>query len=175
MLQTLIVSILCKDRPGITKQFAQPISLYGGNWLESQLVQMAGKFAGVIRVGVPSEQAKTLEKALLALSGTGVQIQIDHAEQAANSTTENLAQFSLAGPDRKGIVFEISQAFAEHQINIESLNTHCSSMPYSGDPLFEADGTISVPQNIDIDELQEQLLSIADQLGVDVQLTHNTP
>ncbi len=74
------------------------------------------------------------------------------------------------GNDRPGIVYEIAQAFAGRNINMGELETSCSSMPWSGEPMFEATGLIEVPNSVDMTALYEQLDVIADELAIDIRL-----
>ena len=82
--------------------------------------------------------------------------------------------FSVVGNDRPGIVREIAQAFAARHINMGELETACSSMPWSGEPLFEATGVIEVPKVVDMNELYDYLDKIADELAVDIRLESKT-
>ena len=43
-------------------------------------------------------------------------------------------------------------------------------MPWSGEPLFEATGILLAPSNTDTDELLQQLATIENKLGVDINL-----
>lgn len=69
---------------------------------------------------------------------------------------------------------EIAQAFAVRHINMGELETACSSMPWSGEPLFEATGVIEVPKSVDMNELYDYLDKIADELAVDIRLESST-
>ncbi len=47
MATYLVLTIIGEDRPGIVELLAKIISDHSGNWLESSMSQLAGKFAGV--------------------------------------------------------------------------------------------------------------------------------
>ena len=52
-MQTLLVlTVIGEDKPGLVESMAQAITDNSGNWLESSLSQIAGKFAGVLVVSV---------------------------------------------------------------------------------------------------------------------------
>jgi glycine cleavage system regulatory protein len=171
MTKHWILSVLSDDRPGVIKQIAELVTRHGGNWLESRLTQLAGKFAGVIRVNVPEAAETELKQALKALKQYGISVQMeDLLQQTRTQEPGRSATFSALGPDRPGIVLEIAQALTEYNINIADLNTNCSSTPYSGDPLFAADGVLNVPQGTNLEQLSAQLDHIADALGIDISL-----
>jgi len=165
----LILTVICDDKPGVVEQLAQTISAHGGNWLESRMAQLAGKFAGILQVAVNESNKEALRQALLQLADKGFKIIIEDALAVTKSDAREFS-FSVVGSDRPGIVREIAQAFASRHINMGELETACSSMPMSGEPLFEATGVIEVPSSVDLNELRDQLDKIADELALDVRL-----
>lgn len=165
-----ILSVLSDDRPGVTRRIAESVANHRGNWLESRLAKLAGKFAGVIHIRLAADKVAELCTAMDALAEQGIKVTVEELQTAAQQEDNRTAIFSAVGPDRPGIVLEITQAFTQYNINIAELNTNCSSMPYSGEPLFEAGGVLHVPAGIDLEQLTGQLDTIADALGVDIIL-----
>ncbi|UZJ45914.1 cellulose-binding protein [Marinimicrobium sp. C6131] len=174
MQHYLILTLISDDKPGIVERLAQIIQQHEGNWLESRLSHLAGKFAGIVQVAVPEAQREPLTAALQALGGQGLKLVVESAE-ATERAPFRAFRFTVAGPDRAGIVFEIAQAFAERNINMGELETDYSSMPWSGEPLFQANGVIEVPESVDMNELHDDLDSIADQLAIDIRLEEDQP
>jgi glycine cleavage system regulatory protein len=168
--QLIVITLLSDDQPGIVQQLADVISAHGGNWLESRMAQLAGKFAGILKVSIEQGKTEELTLALKQLSNSGIQIVVEHA-QAAESASGHTLTFEVVGADRVGIVSEISQAFADKGINIDAMETQCSSMPWSGEPLFEAKGTLLAPAGTNTEQLSDQLDGIEDKLGIDITLT----
>ncbi len=169
MQTQLVLTIISDDKPGVVELLAQTITRHQGNWLESRMAHLAGKFAGILQVAIDSESETALRKALGDLDSQGLKIVVESAANAIKPSGKEF-QFSVVGSDRPGIVFEIAQAFASRHINMGELETNCSSMPWSGEPMFEATGLIHVPQSVDMDELYDKLDMIADELAVDVRL-----
>ncbi|HEY7884729.1 MAG TPA: ACT domain-containing protein [Cellvibrionaceae bacterium] len=174
MNQHLVLTVISPDRPGIVQLLAKTISTHEGSWQESRMAHLAGKFAGILQLVVPEEHGAALRQALTALCGQGLHIVIEDAENVA-AVEAHTYRFSVIGPDRTGIVAEIAQAFAERGISVDELETDCSSMPWSGEPLFEATGTIHVPPNVDMNNLLDQLDTIADELAVDIRIDESQP
>jgi len=169
----LVLTIISDDKPGVVELLAQTINQHQGNWLESRMAQLAGKFAGILQVAVDSDRESALREALHNLSEQGLKVVVESAADTLKPTGKEF-QFSVVGSDRPGIVFEIAQAFASRHINMSELETACSSMPWSGEPMFEATGLIQVPKSVNMDELHEQLDIIADELAVDIRLESPT-
>lgn len=169
----LVLTVLCDDRPGVVEQLAQTISEHHGNWLESRMAQLAGKFAGILQVAVADAYQNELRTALNELASKGFKIVVENAVNTSKPECREFS-FSVVGNDRPGIVREIAQAFATRHINMGELETACSSMPWSGEPLFEATGIIEVPKAVDMNELYDFLDKIADELAVDIRLESST-
>ena len=74
----------------------------------------------------------------------------------------------LLGQDRPGIVREVSHALASRGVNVEELDTACSSAPMSGETLFRARARLRLPADVPEEELRETLEKLADELMVDV-------
>ena len=54
----LIISLIADDKPGLIEDLAIVVSNYSGNWLESNMSHLAGKFAGIFRVSVDDAKAE---------------------------------------------------------------------------------------------------------------------
>lgn len=171
MNRILVLSILSDDKPGVVEALAQTIADHKGNWLESRMSHLAGKFAGILQINVPEDQMEAIAQSLSRLkSSHGIDVVASAATDSEASADIKTLQFSLMGNDRPGIIRELSQAFASHHINLDELQTNCSSMPWSGDPMFTAHGLLHIPVAVDMDHLSDQLDEISDELGVDIEL-----
>ncbi|GAA5525975.1 hypothetical protein Maes01_02554 [Microbulbifer aestuariivivens] len=167
MQQHLVISLISDDKPGIVEKLSAVIADNSGNWEDSRMEHFAGKFAGILRVSVAGESAQGLKDGLAALASQGFKLQVEDASAVAAEQLHTV-QLKLIGNDRPGIVREISRALAARQLNLEQLETGFDSTPWSGEPLFTANCTISVSESLDLDELQEELDAIADELGVEI-------
>ncbi len=169
--QHLIITLLCDDRVGIVQEIADTITKANGNWLDSRMLQLEGKFTGMLSISIAEEKVNKLKEALEELSNTGIEVLIENANDYEPIVSGKVLSFELIGADRLGIMSEISGAFLERGISIDNLETHCSSMPWSGSPLFEATGILMAPENINTEELLDQLNEIEDHLGIDISVT----
>lgn len=66
---SLVLTVIGDDHPGLVEQLATTISQHQGNWLESSMSNLSGKFAGIVCVSVAEAQLAALSKALAALPG----------------------------------------------------------------------------------------------------------
>ncbi|MCX2779669.1 glycine cleavage system transcriptional repressor [Microbulbifer thermotolerans] len=167
MQQHLVISLISDDKPGVVEKLSAAIADNRGNWEDSRMAHLAGKFAGILRVSVPSEASQGLKDALAALADEGFKLQIEEALAVAAGPQQTL-RLKLVGNDRPGIVHEIARALAARRINMEQLETGYGSTPWSGEPLFTAECMISVAGDLDLEGLRDELDEIADELGVDI-------
>ena len=173
MQSHLLLSISSEDKPGVIEAVSTQVEQCGGSWLESRLAHLSGRFVGVVRVRVDNTKKEELESRLFKLEHDGININIDAPIEAAVQKPYSQVAFSASGPDRIGIVKEISSAFVSKGINVEELETTMSSMPYSGAPIFEAKGLISIPDDAAQKQLENTFDIIANDLGLDLQLDSN--
>ena len=59
-MQTLVMTIIGDDRPGLVDSLSSRIADGGGNWLESRMSHLAGQFAGILRIQIDDEGAPAL-------------------------------------------------------------------------------------------------------------------
>ena len=163
----LVLTVIGEDKPGIVESLARAISDHSGNWLESSMSQLAGKFAGILRVSVSEDESDSLISSLNSLSDE-LKLVIERVSRENCDETHQIVEVSLIGNDRPGIIREISRAVTDLAVNFEKLTSECMPAPMSGDVLFKASASLKVPQGLSVDLLQSTLESIADDLIVDV-------
>ena len=172
MSVNLILTAIGDDRPGLVESLATAISTHEGNWLESSMSQLAGKFAGILRVSVPEEQSAALIEALKALPSLRVTAEVAEASDEKNAGRR--LKLSLVGHDRIGIVREVSQVLARHAVNVEDLSTHTASAPMSAEILFHAIAELTAAPTLDARALTDDLERISNDLMVDITLDEST-
>lgn len=170
-IETVVFTFIGADRPGLVQTLADTVAGNGGNWLESRMSELAGQFAGIVEVAVAAEDVARLRDGLAALSNQGLTVVLaGSSAAAADDRTTRRLRLSIIGPDRPGIVREVSGALAAHQINVLEMDTSITSAPMSAEPLFEAMAEIRVPKSLNLAELNIRLDEIADTLTVDIDL-----
>jgi glycine cleavage system regulatory protein len=166
----LVLTLLGPDRPGLVELVAGVIAAHGGNWLESRMSHLAGKFAGILRAEVPPERVEAALAALAALESRGLKVIAEAAPGQDRSAGDRSMDLELVGLDRPGIVREISQFLAGSGVNVEELITNRTSAPMSGEMLFVARVHVRVPASIDLASLRAGLERLASDLVVEVRL-----
>jgi glycine cleavage system regulatory protein len=164
----LILTVIGDDRPGLVGELSAVISAHQGNWLESSMAQLAGKFAGIVEVSVDAAQADALRNALGQLAG--LKVTVESATTQKSAPAGRRLKLALVGHDRIGIVREVSMVLANHAVNVESLETHTSSAPMSAAVLFHATAELTAAPALDAGALTRELERISHDLMVDITL-----
>ena len=163
----LVLTVIGEDKPGIVESLAKVISDHSGNWLESSMSQLAGKFAGILRVSVDENECDSLVISLKGISDE-LKLVIERVSCESYDGTHQIIEVSLIGNDRPGIIREISRTVTDLAVNFEKLTSECAPAPMSGNVLFKASASLKVPQGLSVDLLQNALENIADDLIVDI-------
>ncbi len=170
--QHLILTVIGDDRPGLVEELATAIAVHDGNWLESSLAHLSGKFAGIVRVAAPANRVEPLKAALAKLGGLKVSAEVAADEKSAPHfpTIGRRLTLNLVGHDRIGIVKEVAQVLARHAVNVEELATYTSSAPMSAEVLFHAEAELFTAPDFDARALKDELERLSDDLMVDITL-----
>lgn len=168
-MASMVVTLIGPDRPGIVETVAEVVRSNGGNWLESRMSHLAGQFAGILLLQVPDQNVTAIQDGLAELKDRGLKIVAEVDESAAaTSRSGRSLMVQVVGNDRPGIVRELTQVLAGHDVNVEELTTTCEDAPHSGGQIFRAVGRVRAPTDLNPELLQEELERLAADLMIDV-------
>ena len=168
MAESLVITFIGVDRPGIVQDLTAMVHAQQGNWLESKMSRMAGKFAGIALIEISRERLELLKEELQGISDVSVIVETTDTQ---DSDAGSLGyQLNIVGLDRQGILQEVTNELSRNSINVIDLETRVSSAPMAGDKMFYADASVLVPSSVDLIDLHDRLDAVADDLGVDILL-----
>lgn len=167
----LVLTVIGDDRAGLVSALADVVTAHDGNWEDSQLAELAGKFAGIVVVGVPAERVESLTSALRELDGL-LEVSSHPGTEGVGGVADDAdAQrltVDLLGNDSPGIVREVSSVLNRHELSIETMTTETREAPMAGGLLFEAHVVVRVPGGSDTAALRADLERLATELLVDI-------
>ena len=166
MDQTVILTVVGSDRPGLTRAIADAVFAAGGNWLESHLSRLGGKYVGSVLVELPEERLDELEKAVCGIDAFGIKVDIIGSGETDERAGQSLT-IEIVGQDRPGIVREVTTVLAGLEVNIEDFSTAIEGSAWSGAPLFKGKMTLLIPGNLSTDIVREALEGISGEIMVD--------
>ena len=173
-MNSLIISAVGSDRPGIVSELSGAITSHGGNIEKSRMTRLGSDFTIIMLVTVDSNWQESLMVALQAIKELSITIKCTESSNTVitgkngHVTTGDNFEIALGGADNEGIVQVLSKYLAGRSINILEMETHISNAPITGTPLFNLVAIITIPDNRDLAEIQSDLTLIAKKLGVEI-------
>ena len=169
MSTQLILTVMADDQPGIVKKLSECVASQNGNWLESRMTRMAGKFAGIIRIECQDDKLKPLHTQLDKLISSGIRVTVDYSEIGEKPAATEQINFTVTANDRTGIVREVSNVLAMLGVNMENLETLVESAPMFSGLVFKAEIAATLPASVEIQAVIDALEQLSDDLIVDIQ------
>ncbi len=170
-MATLVLTVIGDDQSGLVDRLSGVVVDHGGNWDESHMSRLGGKFAGIVMLSIPDNQTVAFMRDLEPLESEGlldITVVAGTHETGAGPTRQ--MSLELVGHDHPGIVHEVSHALAERGVGIRDLQTATTHAPMAGGMLFEAHALLQVPMDVELGELRASLEALANHLMVDIDL-----
>lgn len=167
MMQQYVLTLIGNDKPGLVDSLAQAVKRRKGNWLESRMANLAGKFSGIVLVSIASTERQAFETEIIELKKLGLSVRATPVE-SVSELGRHTSILNLVANDRPGILSELTSALAALMVNVEELTTGCTPAPMSGGVLFNASLTVSIPDSLNDADLKAALEELADDLMVEI-------
>jgi len=137
------------------------------------MARLGGDFAGIVKISVTAAQAESLTKTLRSLADdeTAVTVKTTAPQPPVPAAGTVAYQLVLEGADHEGIVNKVSAYLAGRAINVEAMETDVVPAPMSATPVFQMRSRITIPDEVDVAQLQADLHVIGETVGVDIRLT----
>jgi glycine cleavage system regulatory protein/folate-dependent phosphoribosylglycinamide formyltransferase PurN len=164
---SLVVTAIGSDRPGIVRQLSERAQGFGANWAGSRMANIAGQFAGMVHFEVPAAKADALTSALQGLESAGLRIVIAKTAPLPAPAGRRLVALELEGPDRPGIVRDLSRSLADRGVSIEEMHTEILEAAGDGHT-FKIRASLVVPAAVSNEELHRGLDALASEMMVDI-------
>jgi len=117
------------------------------------------------------EKIKADIKSLESIAGLTTLLKDTKAPAARPKEASLPYKLEAFGMDHPGIVNEVTGVLHRHKINVESLETGVGNAPISGTPVFHMSIKMSVPANIPIVKLKDELSLIENKHNLNITLT----
>ena len=171
MLKDIAITVIGPDRTGIVSELSQVIASHEANWLDSHMAILAGQFAGIVHVSVPSSKADALRAELQTLEKSALHIAIaEGTATVINQPNRRQVQLELTGLDHAGIVRDITQALVEVGISVAEFESQQYDGSMSGEKMFRAKATLAVPEDLAMDSLDAAIQGVSESLMADIVL-----
>jgi glycine cleavage system regulatory protein len=166
----LVLTYVGDDRPGLINAVSERVAAFGGTWLESRAVRLAGKFAGILRVNVSEADRPALERALRDLAPIGLHLTIERGAHDEAALTARPITLDILGNERPGIVRDVTQALNALGVNIEEFESGLEDAAFTGVEMFRAHARLRAPETLSLDTLRKALELLAGEIMVDLTI-----
>ncbi|CAA0125244.1 Glycine cleavage system transcriptional repressor [BD1-7 clade bacterium] len=170
MQQALVFTFIGNDKPGIVERLSNLVASHGGNWLESRMTKLGGKFTGVVQISVDQDKVEDVKKALNDATSDELAILLESGTHDVEQPAHKTIKLSIIGLDRAGIVREIAQGLIQHGFNVIDMHTLTESAPMAGNLLFKAEVTVDTRSDVDMEKFSEDIEDICNTLDIDWNL-----
>lgn len=176
MASRYVVSVMAADRVGIVADVTGVIRNQGGNLGEISQTVVAGYFTMILTVTFPDcPSPEPVRQALLAVNPespfeVGIRPMSDQTAPAPRGVEEAEDRhyvLTAVGPDRVGLVAEVTEYLRQKSINIEDLATRADSGQYTMILLLD------IPPEINPARLKRGLKVAVEEQGIRVELQHH--
>ncbi len=170
MTKSLVITFVGDDRRGIVESISKIIVEFDGEWVESRMANLSGKFAGVLRANIPVDQCDAFSETLKS-TVKDLHINIEPVDKAQDMSNQNQCiKLELVGQDRPGIIHRISTLLVNNGATVEDMESEVIEASMSGEKLFKASITLCLAEGYSVEKLSEVLEDLANELIVDIEL-----
>jgi glycine cleavage system transcriptional repressor len=174
-MNKFIISVLGKDRPGIIAAVTRVLFEQDFNIEDVSQTILQGEFSGIFIASGPDHcdpqtMCKVLASATEALNmHFHVRLMQPAPRQWTCSSCESFV-ITTRGPDRKGLVAEITAVLAAHNVNVTQLRAifRGGDEPGRNIMIYEVD----IPSDIDQGALKQALKEKGKKLNLEVNIQH---
>lgn len=166
--QTMVISVMAKDRPGIVAEVTEGISSLGGNLADLRESVLCGYFTMILIAGFPESICMAqVEKALAEATDSKVSVELHEGSLTEVSNYKHSYILSAVGRDRVGLVAQVSRFCFDRGVNIIDLASHVEADQYT--MMLQIDLA-----NIDsLESLQQELATFGESSDLQLVLQHN--
>lgn len=174
MSSYLVLTAMGPDRTGLVDDISARLYKRHLNIESSRMAVLAGEFAMImVAVGNESDIEAVLQNQEELFSKIGLTIHVKKSDGLPEGAALPALGFHLiaSGMDHPNVVHEISSILHRYQVNLESLETRVYPAPVSGAPVFNMDAMISVPGEVRIRRLKNDLVELGDEMNMDIEMS----
>ena len=164
MLRQLIVTFIGDDEVGLIKNLSSVVAEHKGNWLASNMSELAGQFAGILQISVDDEYYRDLCEALSLIPG----LTVSFAEGKNQTIWHKAPCLVIQDDDRRGIINDVARVLTSHNVELKAISTHCKDLWQSDRNTFYAKLKLGLPEQLDLKSFNHDLLQISSTLQVEM-------
>jgi len=130
--QTMVISVMDRDRPGIVAEVTEGISALGGNLADLRESVLCGYFTMILVASFPTEvSVQQIEETLSKKTASHVSVTLHEGSLLNEKETEHIYVLSAVGRDRVGLVAQVSRFCCDRGANVLDMASHVKGDQYT--------------------------------------------
>jgi len=172
MNQSLAITAIGADRPGIVNELTEVLLDAKLNIEDSRMSILGGEFAIILLVTGDEASISRISKDKDKLEQSlNLNLLIKPTSDASNKAAHVRYHIEVEGMDNPGIVHTLARYLSQQQINIVNMQTDSGHAPHTGSPMFSVYMLVDIPAENNIEQVKEEFSKECDALNMDVDFT----
>lgn len=170
MNQSLVITAIGEDRPGIVNELTEVLHSASLNVEDSRMSILGGEFAIILlvsgnKVSVDSilQQKDDMQNKL------GLNLLIKPTTSSTVKNDQISYKINVEGMDNPGIVHKLARYLSQHGINIVNMQTSSGHAAHTGSPVFTVNMLVDIPASKDMGQVQDEFSKLCDEMSMDVE------
>jgi len=170
MNQSLVITAIGDDRPGIVNELTEVLLNAGLNIEDSRMSVLGGEFAVMLLVTGNDASIDSITQQTDSLSASlNLNVLIKATTSGNNNDDFARYEIKVEGMDNPGIVHKLARYLSQHNINIVNMQTDCSHAPHTGTPMFTVNMLVDIPAGQIMEQVENDFAALCDELSMDVE------
>lgn len=170
MTQSLVITAIGEDRPGIVNDLTEVLLDASLNIEDSRMSVLGGEFAIILLVSGEAASIDTINADKTALESR-LKLNILIKPTSSRVHAEGTVSYTIRveGMDNPGIVHKLANYLSQQSINIVNLQTQKGHAPHTGSPIFTVNMLVDIPGSADIKEVEAGFSKVCNALSMDAE------
>jgi glycine cleavage system transcriptional repressor len=170
MKKHLVMTALGADRPGLLRDVAKAVTELGCSIADCRMTVLGGEFALLLLASGNWNAVAKLESQAASL-GKKLDLNIATRRTDERAPREMVPYVvDVVALDRPGLLSEVADFFAHHQVDIEEMNTWSYTAVNTGAEMVSLSLNVGVPADVHIGRLRDEFTDFCDGLNLDATL-----
>lgn len=170
MKQSLVITAIGADRPGIVNELTEALLNASLNVEDSRMSVLGGEFAVMLLVTGNESSLESIKQQKDALaSSLNLNVLIKSTTAISSDTAHKRYQIRVEGMDNPGIVHKLARYLSQHGINIVNMQTDSGHAAHTGTPMFTVNMQVDIPTEQNFSQVEADFSALCDELNMDAE------
>jgi len=170
MNQSLVITAIGEDRPGIVNELTEVLLNASLNVEDSRMSVLGGEFVVMLLVTGSEASIEVIKQQKDTLANSlNLNLLIKPTTRRHSNDRHLSYNINVEGMDNPGIVHKLARYLSQHSINIVNMQTTSDHAPHTGTPMFSVNMQVDIPAELNTEQLENDFAALCDELSMDVE------